>query len=210
MKEHIESCSFRNTCKFSENGCRFVGSAALLQKHVDDCLYQMIECPWGPCTKIIPMGEAVDHLEITHNAPEYKQNRSGVVEMWRWCIPGLIELGKQQYCSPAMATFDDTTVLLNTYISSHSWEFWVTHLGGEKQAQKCEVKMIVSREGCPTSLTFQGKVYGADGIKVRSGNTNNEKYKDGVLELSKSLMKKIGIMDEGKLKIHVTYELVRK
>ena len=166
----------------------------------------MIECPYGPCTKKIPMAEAVGHLKVDHKAKEYKQNGSGVVRL-SWLPGSWIQLGKQGHCSPAIATYDDCTLFLHAYSGSRSWEFWVTHLGGEKQAQKCEVKMVSSHKELPTSITFQGKVYGSDTNKV---DFFSEEGKDGVLELSTSLMKKIGYMHEGKLKMPMTYELIRK
>ena len=153
----------------------------------------------------MPMGEAVDHLKVDHQVPEYRQNGSGTVNI-NWLPGSHIEVGKQKHCKPAIATFDERTVLLNAYSSNRRWEFWVTHLGGEKKAQKCDIKIVVSYEGSPTSITFQGKVYGADTTKVRS----DIKDEDGVLELRKSLMKKMGQVDEGKLQIPFSYQLVNK
>ena len=126
-----------------------------------------------------------------------------------WLPRGCNELGaKEEYCSPAMGTFHDgTTVFLNAYVASRSWEFWVTHLGGEKQAQKYEVKIAVSHDRSPNSITFQGKLYGADTSKLQ---IDDEKDKEGVMELSKSLMKKLGTMENGELHIPMNFELVRK
>ena len=111
-------------------------------------------------------------------------------------------------CSPAMATFHGgNTVFLNAYSGSRNWEFWATHLGGEKQAQKYEVRITVSHDGSPNSIAFQGKVYGTDCNKVQ---IDSEIGKEGVLELSKSLMKKMGRIERGELEIPMSFELVRK
>ena len=155
------------------------------------------------------MGEAYDHFKVYHKANEYKQrfqNGTRIVSI-NWFPGSRIELGEKGHCSPAIAQFDEGTVLLNANSRSRSWEFWVTHLGGEKQAQKYEVKMVSSRKDLPTSITFQGKVYGSDTSKAQ---IHSEKDKDGVLELSKSLMKKLGKMGQERFEVPMTYQLVRK
>ena len=209
MKGHLDDCTYSdNACKFSEAGCKFFGYPAPRQAHEASCLFQMIECPWGPCLKMIPLGEAVDHLKIAHKNAVYKANRVGSAKVlhMHWFPCDWIELDKVGHCQSPLATFDDCTVLLNAYSNSRTWEFWVTHLGGDEQAQKYEVKIGASQEGSPTSILFQGKVYGTQKkVKICS-----EKDKDGVLELSKSLMKKIGFMHEGNLAIPMSFELVRK
>ena len=64
---------------------------------------------------------------------------------------------------------------------------------------------MVFKERSDTSIKFKGKVYGPDKVYI-----DIEKDKEGVLELSKRLMKKLGQMDKGVLVIPMSYELVRK
>ena len=157
------------------------------------------------------MGEAVDHLKVYHKVAEYKQklqDGSRIVSL-NWLPGRWIELGEKLDCVPALATFDEGTVLLNASSRSHSWEFWVTHLGGEKQAQKYEVKMVSSHKDLPSNITFQGKVYGSDTSKAEIYRDKG-KWGDGVLELSKGLMKKLGKMGQERFEVPMTYQLVRK
>ena len=84
---------------------------------------------------------------------------------------------------------------------------WVTILGTEEEAQTFEAKIIACPHYgmCDTSIKIRGKVYNIDMSK-------EEVLQDqrGILEMSKNMADKIGIMRDGKLRICTEYDIIRK
>ena len=92
----------------------------------------------------------------------------------------------------------------SNYTRDGTWLLWVSLLASEEESQGYEVTM--STEGTKgASIKVTGQVYSVD-LGGRSVLDDSE----GVLELSKSMIKKLGRIEEGKFKIEINYEILKK
>ena len=67
----IEEC-WERPCKFSTNGCLQVGDRATLKEHMDSCSFRNVECPYWKCALRVSLENVEDHVILAHCSVGWK------------------------------------------------------------------------------------------------------------------------------------------
>ena len=191
-------------CKFADEGCKHVGTRAVLKQHLPICSFRpippKIECQMGFCKELVTKGEVVDHLIDKHNSRQWVGNfgteRSSTPRLPR----EMSGSGEIAYFPPHILSItgsdEDHTFFLNTMIRDQNWKFWATYLGSKDDARKFEVHFSLQ------GVSFIRRVFSTDEKKK---DILADREEDGVLRLHGLL----GSFNDGKFTIKLDSEIYR-
>ena len=167
-----------------------------MQRHIAQCVFGNIECPYLHCTKWMQLRDVADHLKDTHGKILWVKAKGPQCSI-NFNLPHQLK---------AIKRFDGYSFILNCYKEESTLIFWVQIIGTEEDAQQYEVKMSATSVDATTNVNTQGKVYS---IEKRKGEVLNES--DGFLEIGKKMATRLVTRDaDGELGVEVIFIIVRK
>ena len=196
-------------CIFSANGCLKVGDHATMKEHSPVCSLRNIECPYWKCPKKVHLQNVTDHMMNVHSAVVWPDSecRFGQIQGVNYMLPisnyNNRNVKAQLVLTPVVAAFDGQTFIANGVIKDGRWFLWVSIVASEKESQHYEVTISAEARGSCAKVTCS--VYSVD-----LGRMNLPEDGEGVLELSRSMAKRLGMIEDGNFKVEIDYEIRRK
>ena len=191
-------------CKFSDKGCKVVDNRITMRKHISECHYGVVKCPYWykPCKEKLQLGALVDHLRNDHNSPTYQLELSeykGNVLTCYWSTqrgqswpPCILDIGGQ--------TFLQCSMIRNSTMSS-----WLVFLGTKEEAKQYDGEMVLHRDDKNGWSGMRGLVY-----SIYEGQQELNEDQAGVLVLSKSQIVNVGKIQGDKVRVNMKYRVVPK
>ena len=184
-----------------------MGTRANLDIHIDidSCNFRDVKCPAWKCQIKVPMKEVVNHLTNDHGSKTVATQKERLT-MKRSLLQALNEKTIRS-ATPILIMFEEQTFLMNSIPTKEgSLNLWFSILGSKSDAQRYEVKISVSpNNDAPNRLSVTEKIVSADICKddvFRGGM-------EGVLELNKSLIRKMVRVEGDETDISMEYEITR-
>merc|ERR1712223_1287545 len=162
------------TCKFKEEGCRFVSSNVEMSRHEkEECPKRLVKCIDQPCGKSLMISNFVDHVKIMKHAIE--GSRTFLPSKYSFTLNSFFQVQEQdmyqnfkQWPSFHFQTFDDHHFYQCLIRKDNLWFTWMYVIRPPEVPDKYKCKLIMRQQNKDTESSWLSECIPVENNPVES------------------------------------------